>query len=352
MEHSILSFMVDWQWYARRHGLEMQQAAAQTHFCEIGLERNLDPNPLFNSQWYREQYPESRQTTTFQHFISSPVSQRLNPSPLFDSDWYLANNADVRDAGLNPFMHFMQWGRWEGRFPNPWCDPNFKGASSFSPALYPNFSAEDLIGYIPHYTTMDRLVTGAEASAIFSPGTPFWLFSRVKSLQLENLAGRQVSVVGGRCEVFCGNIAYMPHRKLEIDDDIFAIQVRYAVSPAIKNAISALGQPFHSLEDFDRLEQQIAARLQEKDIAPAIIDILIDAEAHSRVKDYLRNSTLAEYRLIGLGSGYICRVENLLYVALGKKNATRSDSAIVPNKSGLLGRWKRRLSRSDNRRLP
>ena len=350
MEQSILSFMVDWQWYARRHGLDMQETAAWKHFCEIGLKRNFDPNPLFNSQWYCEQYPESRQAGPLQHFMTSPVSQRLNPSPLFDSDWYLANNVDVCEAGLNPFMHFMQWGRHEGRYPNAWCDPDFRGASSFHPTLYPNFSSEDLLGYIPHYTTMDRLVTGAEASAIFSPKTPFWIFCPVKSLQMENLDGRHVSVVGGRCEIFCGNIAYMPHGAFEPDEDIHAIQVRYALSPAIKNAISALEQPFHSVEDFERFEQQVAAHIQERDVSPASIDILVDAESYARMLSYLKNSTLSECRLLGLGIGYICRIENLLYALSDEKN-TRPDTASSPKKSGIFDRWKRKFSQSDHRRL-
>jgi len=44
---------------------------------------------------------------------------------LFDRDFYLTNYADVRTAGVDPLMHYMQAGDAEGRWPNPVFDPRF-----------------------------------------------------------------------------------------------------------------------------------------------------------------------------------------------------------------------------------
>lgn len=37
----------------------------------------------------------------------------------FQADWYLQQNNDVRDAGVDPFIHFLKYGSKEGRRPNP-----------------------------------------------------------------------------------------------------------------------------------------------------------------------------------------------------------------------------------------
>jgi hypothetical protein len=38
-----------------------------------------------------------------------------NPSPLFDTDYYLGTYPDVAAAGVNPLIHYLKWGRAEGR---------------------------------------------------------------------------------------------------------------------------------------------------------------------------------------------------------------------------------------------
>ncbi|MFC1701751.1 glycosyltransferase [Pseudomonadota bacterium] len=40
---------------------------------------------------------------------------RRNPHPSFDAQWYLKNYPDVAGAGFDPLVHFIQWGRKEGR---------------------------------------------------------------------------------------------------------------------------------------------------------------------------------------------------------------------------------------------
>lgn len=44
---------------------------------------------------------------------------------LFDEKFYLAQNADVRAAGVDAYAHYQQQGRIEGRMPNPYFDTNF-----------------------------------------------------------------------------------------------------------------------------------------------------------------------------------------------------------------------------------
>lgn len=39
----------------------------------------------------------------------------LNPCPRFDTQWYLSQYQDVSEAGLNPLLHFLRYGAFEGR---------------------------------------------------------------------------------------------------------------------------------------------------------------------------------------------------------------------------------------------
>jgi hypothetical protein len=46
-------------------------------------------------------------------------------SALFDGGYYLSQNADVRNAGVNPMLHYIKKGYFEGRSPSPLVDINF-----------------------------------------------------------------------------------------------------------------------------------------------------------------------------------------------------------------------------------
>ena len=52
------------------------------------------------------------------HYLNHGVREGRNPSPLFDSGWYLAQNPDVRGAGINPLVHYLKHGAAEGRSPS------------------------------------------------------------------------------------------------------------------------------------------------------------------------------------------------------------------------------------------
>ena len=50
-----------------------------------------------------------------------------NPRPDFDTSWYLARYADVKRHGMNAFLHFVKYGRLEGRLPNARGKKNSQG---------------------------------------------------------------------------------------------------------------------------------------------------------------------------------------------------------------------------------
>lgn len=42
----------------------------------------------------------------------------ISDSGIFDSEWYLNNNKDVLDAGIDPIIHYVEFGAYEGRSPS------------------------------------------------------------------------------------------------------------------------------------------------------------------------------------------------------------------------------------------
>lgn len=83
----------------------------------IELVANSD---LFDAEWYLETYPDVKKSETFAqqpatHYTLFGGFEGRNPCPAFDSRFYLQQYEDVRNVGLNPLVHYLKFGRDEGR---------------------------------------------------------------------------------------------------------------------------------------------------------------------------------------------------------------------------------------------
>lgn len=77
------------------------------------------PEALFDSEWYRARYPDaSGACGPLMHYLRFGGFDGRNPNPHFDSAWYLETNPDVAASGLNPLVHFVRYGASEHRSPN------------------------------------------------------------------------------------------------------------------------------------------------------------------------------------------------------------------------------------------
>jgi hypothetical protein len=85
------------------------------------LVRGRTLNPLFDRDWYLQQYPDVKESEIdpYHHYLRHGAREGRNPNPRFDTDWYLSQNPDVRESGLNPLVHFFYHGAAEGRDPHP-----------------------------------------------------------------------------------------------------------------------------------------------------------------------------------------------------------------------------------------
>lgn len=100
--------------------------------------------PEFDTAFYRASYPDLYPLTDDQlidHFNEHGWREWRNPCAWFSTEYYLTRYRDIREGGLNPFYHYLAFGRAEARLPNHYC--NVKRFTGFQPsvsAIVPNFN--------------------------------------------------------------------------------------------------------------------------------------------------------------------------------------------------------------------
>ncbi len=75
---------------------------------------------LFNYVWYKEKYLSSDLSSSecFEHFIFFGIQNNYSPGPEFDVKYYLSSNPDLKKGELCPLLHYIAFGKSEGRFAN------------------------------------------------------------------------------------------------------------------------------------------------------------------------------------------------------------------------------------------
>ena len=102
----------------------------------------------FDGAWYLQINADVSQSQgdPWIHFLTFGRAEGRDPGPWFDSDWYLFRYPDVGNSGIVAFEHFLATGLAEGRFPNPrWESVGNSDDEQGRPHLR---SLEDLIGLI------------------------------------------------------------------------------------------------------------------------------------------------------------------------------------------------------------
>jgi glycosyltransferase involved in cell wall biosynthesis len=107
---------------AGRPRLERRLRAEQR--VRDGWRRISGEYELFDADWYVAQYPDVRAagTNPLIHYLQIGWQEGRKPCPLFDPQWYLASSPDVAAAGINPLEHYLCFGAREGRDPHPLFD--------------------------------------------------------------------------------------------------------------------------------------------------------------------------------------------------------------------------------------
>ena len=89
---------------------------------------------FFSSAWYLNNNFDvaAAGVDPFLHYMQFGWHEGRDPNPYFDSDWYLSQNPDVADANMNPAQHYWDFGWHEGR------DPSAAFSTDFYLAAHPD----------------------------------------------------------------------------------------------------------------------------------------------------------------------------------------------------------------------
>ena len=82
------------------------------------MERLISRSNLFDSRYYQCRYKLNTKTNAVRHYLKIGGDAGYFPNEWFDTDWYRNNYEDVANSGVNPFVHYIQHGRNEGRATN------------------------------------------------------------------------------------------------------------------------------------------------------------------------------------------------------------------------------------------
>lgn len=81
----------------------------------------IEHSGLFDEEWYSYKYLDNSQSVdSLLHFLVVGSKHNYNPNPYFDCSWYLEKYPSVKEANIHPFVHYIKYGKSEGKFPIPY----------------------------------------------------------------------------------------------------------------------------------------------------------------------------------------------------------------------------------------
>lgn len=77
----------------------------------------IEASALFDANWYEKNYPDVKTTgiSSASHFHKYGWRMMRDPSSQFSTASYLATHQDVKKESINPLLHYLQFGKKEGR---------------------------------------------------------------------------------------------------------------------------------------------------------------------------------------------------------------------------------------------
>jgi glycosyltransferase involved in cell wall biosynthesis len=113
-------------WYRETYKVAEDQDPL-LYFIEKGWQKGDKPDPLFFTLFYTDQYPESTRKggNPLSHYLSRGWLEGKNPNPCFDTAYYLEHNPEIAELKQHPLFHYYHIGNPEHRSPMPFFDMHF-----------------------------------------------------------------------------------------------------------------------------------------------------------------------------------------------------------------------------------
>ena len=112
--------LFDREWYiARYQHLLRDQPDPYVHFIVEGNAADLSPHPIFDVAFYRRTNDVPKGESAISHFLRLGWKDGRDPGPSFGMEDYELRNPDVKAEKMNPLLHYLALGRFEGRPSSP-----------------------------------------------------------------------------------------------------------------------------------------------------------------------------------------------------------------------------------------
>lgn len=86
----------------------------KTNMKQKLLKRKIVKSGLFDEKYYGSQFKDSP-ADLLEYYIAHGAEENKNPSSIFNQESYYRNNPDVKEAKVNPLIHYLEYGKNEGR---------------------------------------------------------------------------------------------------------------------------------------------------------------------------------------------------------------------------------------------
>lgn len=98
-------------WYHQR-SIKFNETASSKLLDEISISR-----VCIDEDYYFTTYPDVKYSSypAYLHFALHGWKEHRNPNKWFDTSFYLECNQDVKEKNINPLVHYIKYGKAEGR---------------------------------------------------------------------------------------------------------------------------------------------------------------------------------------------------------------------------------------------